>query len=280
MSDNHSFLAAATLAIALGVGVSAYRAADIDAGTDVRTITVVARDGAFDAPDVVPAGLTTIRLEARGTELHHAMLMRLDDDTTLEQALAALAKEELPPGVTLLGGPNPPAPGGAATVSVMLRPGRHAWVCVIPGTDGVPHVVKGMVREFDVVPSTERADAPPAADIALMLNDYSFKVSKPLSAGTHVIRVRNYAAQPHEVVLFRLAPGKTKEDLLAWTAAMNAGPPPAETFGGVAPLSNGQSNDMLVDITPGNYVFVCFVPDVKDGRAHLVHGMVQEFSVR
>lgn len=280
MSDTHTFVAAATVALALGVGVAAYRTTGIDDAAEVRTITVIAHDGGFDAPDVVPAGLTTIRLEARGTELHHAMLVRLDDDVTLEQALAALAKEEVLPGVTLLGGPNPPAPGGAARVSVMLRPGRHVWICVIPGPDGVPHVMKGMVHAFDVVPSTERADAPPAADIALMLNDYSFKLSKPLGAGSHVIRVRNYAAQPHEVVLFRLLPGKTKEDLLAWAAAMNEGPPPAETFGGVAPLSNGQSNDMHVDLTPGNYVFVCFVPDVKDQRAHLVHGMVQEFSVR
>jgi hypothetical protein len=33
------------------------------------------------------------------------------------------------------------------------------------------------------------------------------------------------------------------------------------------------------DLTPGNYVLLCFVPDAKDGKAHMEHGMVKEFKV-
>jgi hypothetical protein len=33
-------------------------------------------------------------------------------------------------------------------------------------------------------------------------------------------------------------------------------------------------------MTPGNYVMLCFLPDAKDGKPHLDHGMVKEFTVK
>ena len=42
----------------------------------IRTMTVTANDYTFEAPDSVPAGLTEIRLENRGTEMHHVLLIR------------------------------------------------------------------------------------------------------------------------------------------------------------------------------------------------------------
>jgi hypothetical protein len=33
------------------------------------------------------------------------------------------------------------------------------------------------------------------------------------------------------------------------------------------------------DFTPGNYVMLCFIPDAKDGKSHMEHGMVQPFTV-
>jgi hypothetical protein len=34
-----------------------------------------------------------------------------------------------------------------------------------------------------------------------------------------------------------------------------------------------------VDFTPGDYGMVCFAPDLKDGKPHFVHGMVQQITV-
>jgi hypothetical protein len=91
--------------------------------------------------------------------------------------------------------------------------------------------------------------------------------------------VTNAATQPHELVLMRLAPGKTAQDVLTWVQT-HSGPPPAVPMGGAAFLSAGQSNDVPVDFEPGVYVLLCFVPDVKDGKPHLAHGMVRQITVR
>ena len=36
---------------------------------------------------------------------------------------------------------------------------------------------------------------------------------------------------------------------------------------------------MHVDLQPGRYGLICFLPDRKDGKQHFEHGMVQEFEV-
>ncbi len=34
-----------------------------------------------------------------------------------------------------------------------------------------------------------------------------------------------------------------------------------------------------VDLAAGNYLLVCFLPDAKDGKPHLAHGMIKEFTI-
>jgi hypothetical protein len=35
-----------------------------------------------------------------------------------------------------------------------------------------------------------------------------------------------------------------------------------------------------MNFTPGHYALICFVPDAKDGKAHFMHGMTQDFDVK
>ena len=39
------------------------------------------------------------------------------------------------------------------------------------------------------------------------------------------------------------------------------------------------SEYFTADLTPGNYALLCFVPDAKDGKPHLEHGMVKQFKI-
>ena len=34
------------------------------------------------------------------------------------------------------------------------------------------------------------------------------------------------------------------------------------------------------DFAPGKYGLICFLPDAKDGKPHLAHGMVREITVK
>jgi uncharacterized cupredoxin-like copper-binding protein len=57
------------------------------------------------------------------------------------------------------------------------------------------------------------------------------------------------------------------------------GPPPAMPLGGIGAIDPGQTATFTADLTPGNYGLICFVPDAKDGKLHLQHGMMQDIKV-
>jgi hypothetical protein len=164
-----------------------------------------------------------------------------------------------------------------ATATLDLAPGHYLVTCIIPAVDGVSHVMKGMVHPLIVTGSHSPASLPPAG-VTMTLVDYGFQLSQPLAAGHQVIRVRNGAAQRHEVVLVRIAPGKTLSDLPAWVERRN-GPPPALPLGGLSPIEPGAEENVTIDLTPGEYGLICFVPDARAGDPHYVHGMMHQFTV-
>jgi len=247
----------------------------------IRSVTVTANDYAFTAPDSIPAGLTEIKLVNRGTEMHHVWLIRLDAGKTLKDLFAAMEKSEagLPSWARDVGGPNTPGPGGESSAILRLAAGRYAMICVIPSPDGKPHVMKGMAKEVTVTPAPSNgANANLRISSTMTLTDFAFGFSQPLAAGAQMIRVKNDAAQPHEVVIVRLQPGKKIEDVLAWMEKMQ-GPPPGQPIGGTTPMAKGEENIVSLDLTPGEYGMVCFVPDAKDGKPHFMHGMMTQFTV-
>jgi plastocyanin len=243
-------------------------------------VTVTAREFAFGAPSTIPAGATTVRLVNEGKEMHHVQLIRVDAGHTVAE-LMGLAKTEgepMPAWAKFVGGPNVHAPGAHSEATMVLEAGEYALVCFIPSADGVPHIAKGMVKPLTVVPATE-ATAVGTADVTMTLRDYAFEIAPEITAGKRTIEVVNAAAQPHEAFVAKLAPGKTPQDLLAWIQTQQ-GPPPALPLGGTSFLSTGERNQITGDFTPGEYVLLCFVPDAGDGRPHVAHGMVRQFTVR
>jgi plastocyanin len=241
-------------------------------------VTVTAREFAFGAPSTIPAGATTVRLVNEGKEMHHVQLVRLDAGHTAAELMQIKESEPMPAWARFVGGPNVHAPGAHSEATMVLEPGEYALVCFIPSADGVPHFAKGMVKPLTVVPATE-ATAVGTADVTMTLRDYAFEIAPEIAAGKRTIEVVNAAAQPHEAFVARLAPGKTPQDLLAWIQTQQ-GPPPALPMGGTSFLSQGESNQITADFEPGEYVLLCFVPDAGDGRPHVAHGMVRQFTVR
>lgn len=248
----------------------------------IPSVMVMASDYAFQMPDTIPAGVTSFRLMNHGKEMHHLTLIRLAEGMTVADLAKMQPGAPLPAGVTFAGGPNYSTPGGAIEAVVDLQPGNYAAICAIPSPDGVVHMAKGMVHPFVVTAASDASKAMaafPDADIVVKLADYSFTPSTPLTAGRHVIRVENNGTQWHEMVFVKLEPGKTLEDISRYVEKPD-GPPPASPVEGVAPLSPGESNTITVNLTPGEYGFLCFLPDAKDAKPHLMHGMVQQFSVK
>jgi hypothetical protein len=244
-----------------------------------QVIDVHTRDFAFEAPDTVRAGLTTIRLANRGHELHHVQLLRIAAShgfAEFQDSVAAGGR--LPEWAEPVGGPNVPGPV-PAQVTLRLSEGTYAMICLIPSpTDGQSHFRKGMVHRLVVVPPSGGAAAEPQADSRIGLEDYAFAVDSVLPAGKHLIRVENAGGQKHELVLFRLTPGKTPEDLLAWASKL-IGPPPGTLSGGTTAMAPGGMNYVAVDLVPGEYALVCFARNPGDPLSHAFHGMVRRVRV-
>ena len=240
------------------------------------TVHVTATDYSFEAPDSLPAGLTSFHLMNNGKEVHHLVLYKLSEGQTSQDFLKAMSGP-IPSTAVMLGGPNPAVPGSTAEATVNLKPGKYAMFCVIPAADGKPHIMKGMIRELTVTPS-EIVVTEPLADITIKLTDYAFEISPALTAGHHVIRVEDSGPQPHELVLVKLEPGKTVQQMAQWSEKME-GPPPGTFLGGVSPITIGEASFITVDLTPGEYGLLCFLPDAKDGKPHVMHGMSKQVTV-
>jgi uncharacterized cupredoxin-like copper-binding protein len=250
------------------------------ATANVAPITVTATDFKLDMPAMVPSGAVSIRLVNAGKEFHQAQIVRLDQGKTMADLEAAMKHEgPPPPWLRFVGGPNGIGPGQEATSMSSLAPGTYALVCLIPSPDGVSHLMKGMIQPFEVSGGGAEAALPVAAD-TVRLADYTFEPARPITPGQHTFLVTNGGQQPHELVLLRLAPGKTVQDFGAWaTTGGMKGPPPALPLGGVAVLEHGDSGVFTADLTPGDYGMICFVPDAKDGKPHLMHGMMKQITV-
>ncbi len=275
MSRSRPFLTGVALAAILMLGAAAPAAPPPD--EDPPVITLTATDFAFEAPERMPAGAVTVKLVNEGESTHHAQLVELRDGKTLDDLMAAAAEGAPPEWAVWVGGPGIAMPGMTSEATVDLRPGTYYWLCFIETDEGVPHLAEGMTHRVEVEPGPRTPL--PAPDNTMMLNDYEFKLGHPVEAGHSVIRVRNYAAQPHEVVLVKLMPGKTMDDVMAFFEAGGEGDPPGLPIGGIQALSQGLANNLTVDLEPGDYGLVCFVPDIKDGQPHVAHGMVTQFTV-
>ncbi len=247
-----------------------------------RVLYVTTTDYHIAIPDTLPAGETTVRVVNAGRELHHVLFVRLNGDHDAADLAAAMKGDGPPPRWAHMdGGPNGVSPGDTSlATTVPLVAGHYAVLCMIPGPDGVPHVAKGMIGDLVVRPAAYPVAATkPAYDATITLFDYGYRESTPITRATREVLVRNDGAQPHEIELARLLPGKTMADLAAWAQKMDS-PPPAEFIGGVSPIAPGGTNALSLSLRPGHYAMLCFLPDAKDHAPHIAHGMVQEFTVR
>jgi len=258
------------------VALTVYAGGALAAGPNV--VNVVAKEYQYEMPDNLPAGPTLFHLTDDGIQLHHMTIMKFEQGKTLAD-FGALPPGPPPAWAVLMGGPNTPMPKGGQDEDVVdLPPGNYAVMCVIPGPDGKPHVAQGMIKGFTVTPSSEKRTMP-ATDLTLTLSNYKFAFSKPLTAGKHAIRVVNHGDQPHEAVMFRLQPGKKGEDIANWLKAGMQGPPPGAPVTGISAEAPNHENILLLDVKPGNYALLCFMPDAKDGKMHAAHGMIYNFKV-
>jgi hypothetical protein len=262
-------------------------------------VSLTATEYAFQAPDSIPAGLTTFRLDNHGKEIHYGHIVGLEPGKTVQNLVDAYAEAirtsgPRPKWVTRFGGPGGAAPGDSSRVTQHLEPGSYVWICPVEDSAGTPHFAKGEFKPF-VVHAADRVvadrQAAPEASMVVRLTDYSFEFDTPPRAGRHTVRVENAGVEPHDLVLMKLAPGKTVQDLGAWLNPERARRPgqagePAPSpenlgmgAGGIAAIGPGMESFFETTLSPGEYALFCMAT-APDGRSHIEHGMVRQISVQ
>jgi mannose-6-phosphate isomerase-like protein (cupin superfamily) len=246
-----------------------------------REIVIKATDFSFEAPEKIEGGLVTVTMENEGAELHHLQLARLRDGVTFDQVHKVLAEgpeDALFELLEWVGGPSLVSPGGQSRVVLTIPEGQYLLLCFVASPDGVPHFAKGMAVPIIVTASSTHA-AEPQADLSVVLTDFAFTMPAQIKAGHQVWKVTNRGAQPHEIVIARLMPGKTLQDALRFLQAPE-GAPPFEFMGGLQAIDSERTGWAVLDLPAGNYLALCFVPDPASGKAHIELGMVAGFTVK
>lgn len=223
--------------------------------------------------------LASIVVKNTGKEPHQAALLKVADGKTLDDVKAFLASQGAPTGpppFTAGGGTTVIEPGGSATVTQALPAGTYAFMCFVPGPDGAPHFVKGMVAPITITGNSTASLPLPDGENSTA-SEYKYDLPA-LKAGTTVLRVKNSGQQDHEYQLGRVADGKTASDVLAWLNSPQGPPPVAEIAGPIVGRGGGTSSFKLT-LQKGTYVFFCRIPDDADGKAHFQHGMFQSVTI-
>jgi hypothetical protein len=111
--------------------------------------------------------------------------------------------------------------------------------------------------------------------------DYSFDgLPAELEPGATSIRFENAGSEEHELVLFRLADG-VEADAEALLSLPEEEQMEKLAFSGVVFAGPNTTSYGALDLEPGTYLAVCFVPvgGAEDGAPHFVHGMHATFTV-
>lgn len=272
-------------------------------------LTVTVTEAGYEGlPTETPAGRYLLSLESE-VEEGGAGFMQLPEGMSIDDILgmfagpppveagaspaAEMTEQEMPEGppewyftTTHAGGVYAAVPGQTVQAIIDLTPGEWiAW----PGDPEVPLMPVGLT-----VTGEMPADLPaPDASATVTMSEYAFAIDGALTSGPQVIEVTNVGAQPHHLIAFRANEGVTlTKDIVAQvleiemtgaTPAPEAGlPNPEEDFTDafyMDSLSMGATAWLAVDLEPGDYGIICFIPDVASGMPHAVEGMYDVVTV-
>jgi len=269
-------LALLLLCVALGFTACGDDDGDDDDGSArPQAFAVTATDEGVTAPENVQAGAVEIRFSNEGDQDHDAQVVQLTGGRTPAQVLKAgeawgEGGGELPEWVKFLGGVGSTPPDGASTAVVELPPGDYA-VFDIQGEADEPWA------EFTV--EDAEGEGLPETDGRVEAIEYAFD-SEELEAGSQSLLFENTGEEPHHLVGMPLKPGRTIEDAKAFFETEKGEIPVEESKAfDTAILSGGTSAIVDVRLEPGDYAFLCFIPDRAGGPPHAAKGMISAATV-
>jgi hypothetical protein len=120
---------------------------------------------------------------------------------------------------------------------------------------------------------------PFSEDLDVMVYEFEIKPTGSVHPGVRNIRVSNVGTITHELVVFRLHPGKTVNDFLSNFKAGRSLSASGRTIANMHPLNKGEVGVFTANFETGNYILLCFMVDTETGKPHFLLGMNHQFLV-
>jgi len=260
----------------------------------VQRLDIVATEYTFTMtpppPGALRPGWTLLTFHNAGAEAHQVMFARIKDGVNMTELAAAAANDSSGAGaiafVDMIGGVSYIDAGKDITALVNLTEGAVMAMCYVPDATGVAHALKGMTNALTVSGETtgEAASRPEpvgaSVDGTIELTKDGYRFPERMGRGWY--HVRNTDDALHEVSLMRLG-GSLSDDrtaMLVEDLAANRTPPVTlEAYGGMGAISAGFDGYLHLDLAPGDYLAVDFMPDPGRPRPHMLDGYWARFRV-
>jgi hypothetical protein len=241
---------------------------------EIPEVSITVSADGIEMPAELGAGPVRFHVTVSEEGAGSPMLARFVDGkgvADLEQALAAMETEgpaAIFSAVALYGG------GEGAYLedfTLDLEGGDH--VAMVFGEDAP------LLQTFSVL-LNEIEPEPPVASVEAKMRDFAFELPASIPAGEHVWRFINEGGQWHETVVFVAQEGMSVEDLIAAASGEVEGDAAPEMAFVWTPASEGEQGWANINLPAGDYVVICFLPDVNgDMSPHFAHGMVRNLHV-
>ena len=194
-------------------------------------------------------------------------LVRLVGDATLDDYTQALGSDRTRAGemISALG-------GAFGRNHFVLSEGNYFVTLAGPPTDGPP-----LMAAFTVT-AASTDEALPTADVEVEMLDFSFAMPDELAAGPQLWHIANGGAQSHHLLIWQRDEGLSHEEFLAGFLGdtPSNGSPPIQWVTGWAATSPGEGGWLELDLAPGEYEIVSFLPDFSETpwvKSQLEQGM-------
>ena len=244
-------------------------------GGDAQALTVTATGpDELKAPESAETGLAEITLQNDSDKPFSLQMARVEGDHSAGEVAdvikSAMRGGPLPDWFFLGGGTPEAEPGESVTVSQVLHPGTYYAVGEAPDS-GVPITIEG----------EDSGDEVPDGTATVTAEDYSFE-TEGLKKGVNEVLFENAGEQPHHLLAFPLAEGKTIQDVRDFASGPSQGPPPIDEAAGAetAILEGGDSQLVELELKKsGTYALLCFISDREGGPPHVAKGMIGSVQV-
>jgi hypothetical protein len=286
---SYALLAALTAVLALAAG-GCGGGSDDPTKVDVKVTENSNTDYSISIPSEIEGGAVELTLDNSGNqEPHAAQLIQLGEGHTYAQAQAIIESEkpqEVPDWIHGYGGIGTTQPGQTGTATVFLDEGHYVLQDNAENDRNEP-----VVKEFDVE-GTNDADLPDEGGSITAAttgsddpaHEYEWKTAD-LKAGENTITWDSQGEEAlHLLAAFPIKDGATIDDVKKEFASDFGGGQPRtidpENAVDLAVLDGGKKEVTTVNLQPGRYAFVCFLPDRDEpDKPHTQTGLFSEVTV-